>query len=527
MVKLGDKICNFVSLYRSPNQSEDEFENFSNNFELTLIVAIGDFNAKSSNWYTGDTNIFEGSKIEAITSQFGLQQIINEPTHIQGKSESCIDLIFSSQPNLVMSSGIHSSLHQNCHHQIKFAKFNLKVHYPRPYEREVWHFKKVNTDHIKRAINRDPWERSFANLDINEKVYLFNKTIRNILSNFIPHDTITFDDRDLSWINSQVKHLINEKNTIYKNYFKNKKSNQSFITFQSFQSQLSSLITNLKNKYYSKVAKKSLDPSTSPKTYWSILKTFLNSKNILVIPPIFHDNKFITDFKQKVEIFNSHFSKQYTPLINNSKIPSECPRKSNESLSSITFEINDIMTKIIKNLDPNKSHGHDMLSICMLKLCGESIYKPFNLTFKSCLKTGQFPSEWKKANVVPVFKKVDKQLVKNYGPISLLPITGKIFERLLYNQMFEFVIRNDLISQKQSGFKPGDFFINQLLAITHEIYKSFDACLDVRAVFLDISKAFDKVWHQGLLYKLKQNAISGNLLETLTDFLKDRKQRVA
>ena len=84
-----------------------------------------------------------------------------------------------------------------------------------------------------------------------------------------------------------------------------------------------------------------------------------------------------------------------------------------------------------------------------------------------------------------------------------------------------------MISQNQSGFKPGDSCINQLLAITHEIYKSFDACLDVRAVFLDISKAFDKVWHQSFLYELKQNGISGNLLETLTDFLKDRKQRVA
>ena len=250
------------------------------------------------------------------------------------------------------------------------------------------------------------------------------------------------------------------------------------------------------------------------------MKTFLNNKKIPVIPPIFHDNKFITDFKQKAEIFNSHFSKQCTPLINNSKIPSE-----NEFLSSIAFEINDI-EKIIKNLDPNKSHGHDILSIRMLKLCGESIYKPLNLIFKSCLKTGQFLSEWKKANVVPVFKKGDKQLVKNYRPISLLPITGKIFERLLYNQMFGFFMRNDLISQNQSGFKPGDSCINQLLAITHEMYKSFDACLDVRAVFLDISKAFDKVWHEGLLYKLKQNGISGNLLETLTDLLKDRKQRV-
>ena len=204
----------------------------------------------------------------------------------------------------------------------------------------------------------------------------------------------------------------------------------------------------MKNKYYSKVAKKLLDPSTRPKTYWSILKTFLNNKKIPVILPIFHDNKFITNFKQKAEIFNSHFSKQCTPLINNSKISSECPQKLHESLSSITFEINDI-EKIIKNLDPNKSHGHHMLSIHMLKLCGESIYKPLNIIFKSCLKTGQFPSEWKKANVVPVFKKGDKKSVKNYCPISL-PITGKIFERLLYNQMFEFFIRNDLISQNQS-----------------------------------------------------------------------------
>ena len=126
---------------------------------------------------------------------------------------SCIDLIFSSQTNLVMSSGIHLSLHQNCHHQIIFAKFNLKVHYPPPYE----HFKKANTGHIKRAINGFPWERSFANLDINDKVYLFNKTIKNILSNFIPHETIAFDDRDQPWINSQVKHLINEKKCYVQN----------------------------------------------------------------------------------------------------------------------------------------------------------------------------------------------------------------------------------------------------------------------------------------------------------------------
>ena len=88
-----------------------------------------------------------------------------------------------------------------------------------------------------------------------------------------------------------------------------------------------------------------------------------------------------------------------------------------------------------------------------------------------------------------------------------------------------FFISNKLIFQEESGFEPGNFCINQLLAITHDICKYVDACFDVRPVFLDISKAFDKVWHQGLLYKLKENGVLGNLLETLNDFLKDQKQR--
>ena len=148
------------------------------------------------------------------------------------------------------------------------------------------------------------------------------------------------------------------------------------------------------------------------------------------------------------------------------------------------------------------------------------------LIFKSCIESGKFPTEWKKANVVLVHKKNDKQLKENYRPISLLPICGKILERLIYNKMFEFFTDNELISSNQSGFKPGDFCINQLLYITHDIYQSFDDGLETKAVFLDISKAFDKVWYEGLLYKLKQNGMPGNLLNIIKDFLSLRKQRV-
>ena len=162
----------------------------------------------------------------------------------------------------------------------------------------------------------------------------------------------------------------------------------------------------------------------------------------------------------------------------------------------------------------------------MLKECGPSIYKPLEIIFNQCLKPGVSPSEWKKGNIVPIHKKGDKQALKNYRPVSLLPICGKILERLMFNEMFEFFIENKLIPSSQSGFKPGDSCINQLLSITHEIYSSFDEGLEVRSVFLDISKAFDKVWHDGIIFKLTQNGISGNLLNLLRNFLHDRKQRV-
>ena len=141
----------------------------------------------------------------------------------------------------------------------------------------------------------------------------------------------------------------------------------------------------------------------------------------------------------------------------------------------------------------------------MLKISDKSICKLLELIFQSCVKQGKFPNEWKMANVIPVHKKSDKQILKNYRTVSLLPICGKVFERLIYNSLFEYFIENDLISPNKSGCKPGDSYTNQLISIMHEIHQSFNDGFKVKGVFLDIYKAIDKVWHNGHIYKLKQN----------------------
>ena len=116
--------------------------------------------------------------------------------------------------------------------------------------------------------------------------------------------------------------------------------------------------------------------------------------------------------------------------------------------------------------------------------------------------------------------------MKNYRPVSLLPIYGKILEQLIFNETFKFFIEN-VISSSQSAFKPGDSCVIQLASITHEIYKFFDEGHEVmRGVFLDISKAFEKVWQDGIIFKLTQNGISGNLLKILRNFLSERRQHV-
>ena len=197
---------------------------------------------------------------------------------------------------------------------------------------------------------------------------------------------------------------------------------------------------------------KLIDKSTGRKTYWSVINMFLNECKMPRIPPLLVAGTLIS-----VEI--------------------------NEEL----------ILQILKTINVNKAHGPDIITGRMIELCGDSLTLPLTIIFKNILNTGIFPTAWKSANVTPIHKKNSKQVISNYRPISLLPIFAKIFERILFTHIFNHLTTNNLVTKNQSEFRPNDSVSNQLLYLVHQIHSSLDMNLDVRHVFLDISKTFDKV----------------------------------
>ena len=182
-------------------------------------------------------------------------------------------------------------------------------------------------------------------------------------------------------------------------------------------------------------------------------------------------------------------------------------------ISHINITIEQIVASM-KKYTTNKAVGCDDLSVAMLQLCPSEIVSPLTIIFNKCVS---FPIL---GSLQPIHKIGNRQLVSSYMPISLL--CGKILEKII----FVFLNTNNLISKNQSRFRPGDSTIYQLISITSNIYESFKNFDETCAFFVDISKAFDKVWHDGIICKLKCNDISGNVLNFFENYLHNRYQHV-
>ena len=525
----------FTVVYRAPNQDQDEFKSFTDNFELLIskmqletpycIVITGDFNCRSTQWWADDIENTEGKLFEPLTSDLGLHQLISEPTHFMNNSKSCIDLIFTDQPNLFVDSGVHPTLHEQCHHQIVYGKLSISNVKQPPYTRRIWFYDKSDSDNIKQSIEMFNWQKHLGSLKCsNEQVKLLNETLLNIYSNFIPNKVKKIRPNEVPWMTRSIKNFLRKKNRIYRNAVKKGHSIEKSDILEKMIVDGANMIENAKKSYLLNVGK-SLAQKTSTRAYWSLINKVLNKNKVPSIPPLLENGIFVTDFSEKAQLFNDYFASQCSTIDTGSVIPTLTP-KTTTVIADINISDEGILS-IIRSLNPSKAHGCDEISVRMIRLSDTALIYPLKLIFTNCIRTGVFPDIWKLANIVPIHKRDQKNQLKNYRPISLLPIFGKIFEKLIYNAIYTHIVSCGLLNPNQSGFRPGDSTINQLLSITNYIFQAFDCNppQDVRSVFLDLSKAFDRVWHDGLIYKLQLYGVSGPFLALLKSFLSKRKQR--
>ena len=408
--------------------------------------------------------------------------------------KTCIDLLFTDQPNLIIEPGVHPSLHDQCHHQIIYGKLSVSNIVLPPYTRRVWYYDKADFAAIRKSIEMFAWHKHLDNMTCpNEQVKLLNEVLLNIYSNFIPNKVKTIRPRQAPWITQTVKNFLRKTNRAYKSFMRNGRPDDKLEGVQKMISEGARLIEEAKRNYFHKAGKTLASPWTSSKTYWTLINTVLNKVKIPMIPPLYNHELFVTDFAEKAQIFNEYFILQCTTINTGSDIPQDTP-VTTPLISDFVISDEKILN-IIRSLNPNKAHGSDEISTRMIKLSDIALVLPLRIIFANCLRRGLFPAIWKYANIVPVHKKNEKTLKENYRPISLLPIFGKILEKLMYDSLYSHLVSHELLNPNQSGFRPGDSTINQLLQITHTIFKALDCNppLDVRSVYLDISKAFDRV----------------------------------
>ena len=347
----------------------------------------------------------------------------------------------------------------------------------------------------------------------------------NSCKQFIPNRNIIVRPKNKPWVDHQLKALPRRRNRLWCRW-KRTGQEEHHSVYKLVRNEAVSLNRKKYAAFCNQIHVSLSVHNPSPKMFWSLTKVLMGSKVSTHIPPLYNGVIQVNSENQKAELLNSFFCSNCKSNfdLSDSGLPM-FKYLTSERLQIFEFTVEETYN-VLLSLDVNKSVGPDGISNRMLRDTAYSSSVSLTDIFNYSLKTGIFPSDWKKANVSPIFKKGNRSEVKNYRPISLLSNVSKVFERLVYNQLYTYLVEGNLLTSKNSGFKKKNSAITQLISLCHKIYKGLDDNKVVSMVFLDASKAFDRDWHKGLLFKLKQLGICQSILNWFSSYLSGRSQRV-
>ena len=502
--------------YRSPTCEDIETKNLLNLIRKASakdLVIMGDFNYPNIDWLN-ITSDRAGEDFLNLTFDCFLKQHVTFPT----RGQNCLDLVITSDDNNVDNLELLEPLMNSDHNGLGFKLLiDCKINDSSIISN--LNFNKANFDSINKYLNAIDWNEKLNNLDVGTQWSTFCETLHSSLENNVPK-RIGKKQFLPKWF-CRAAVIARKKKyqawVLYRNY----KTDYAYTNYKQARNKCILIYRNCKYNYERSIAN---NIKTDPKSFYAYVRS-KNSLNDYVGPVKNKDGEMIKDKNGICCELNNYFASVFTDETSLGDLPVDINCVLTHKITTVELT-EDLIFNKLKGLKPNKSAGVDALPSKLLKEVASNIARPLYLIFSNTLQTGELPEDWRKSNITPIFKSGTKSEAKNYRPISLTSHVCKVLESIIKDQVVDYLTKCNLINLSQHGFLRNRSCATNLLTYVNTVGKWLDEGSAVDTVYLDFSKAFDSVPHNRLLIKLKMHGIDGNVLNWISGWLKERKQRV-
>ena len=515
------------SCYRPPGaKSEviDELQNSINNIihkhrKMPALLLAGDFNLPDIDW---DNIITSNPRTHAVHSHFlnfvngcSLFQMSKEPT--RPASGNILDLILTTLPDIVNNTQTKPGISD---HDLIMFDINMRPKVQRKAVRKIYQYDKANKEDIKKRCSEmtsQYFERSPDEASVEENWHFLKSNILSIMS-YIPHRN-SKSKVSHPYISKKIIREMDKRDKLYKKATRTK-TPPDWETYKMKRNSVQRMKELAHNDYLNNVVGESL--LTDAKKFWRYVKS--QRRESAGIPTLKTGNMSYSTSEEKAQALNAQFSSVFTRSDDSSTLPDKGPSPY-EPIENLCISPPGV-NKQLKDLNVNKASGPDEIPARMLRDYADEITPALTHLFQQSYNQGVLPSDWLKGRVAAIYKSGDKSNPANYRPVSLTCLCCKILEHIILSHMSKFLARNDIINPMQHGFRKGLSCETQLIEAVDDWANNINRRHQTDVIFLDFSKAFDKVSHRKLLHKLKYYGITGLTHSWIQAFLSSRSQSV-
>ena len=537
----GSKSVYVASYYRpheADKRSLDELQKSLSkicNQTSSHVWVGGDFNFPGYNWKK--EHLKPRCNQPELTRNFldliadnNLTQVVKEPTY----HENTLDLLLMSNPSVVQNIQVIPGISNDGHHavyaevDISLARQTRKPRKVHSYRRADWEGLRAHMTEFRDAFMTD----TSTQTPVDTLLANFTSELLAAIDKFIPSRQTKTREKP-PWISLETVRLIRKQHKLFDKQRGCAYASRASKQYRSFKAFVQ---RSVRKSYWEHIrgiigASEGPDgdttnPLTTSKRFWQFIKH--RRQDAQGVAPLKKDGQLVPDALGKATILNEQFQSAFSPR---TPLPLRYLCQQNQikpgltPMLPITVTENGVL-KLLKKLKPHKAAGPDNIRPLVLKELAETIAPMVTRIFQASMEQGVVPGPWKEANVTPVFKKGEKYRAVNYRPVSLTCILSKQMEHIIASQIMNHLNSNNLLYAKQHGFRSKLSCETQLIEFTNDILQTVQDRRQCDAIVLDFSKAFDKVSHDRLLFKLGRLGLDGQTCSWIRSFLSNRVQRV-